>query len=69
MPRLLFSLGLSFILMAVLWHFGSRLGLGQLPGDIIFKRGQTSFYVPLGTCLLLSVLLSLVLWVIRKLSS
>ncbi len=69
MPRLLFSLGLSLMLMAVLWHFGGRWGLGQLPGDIVFKRGQTSFYIPLGTCLALSLLLSLVLWVIRKLGS
>ncbi len=48
-----------------LWKGGSLGGLGQLPGDIYIKRGNTGFYFPLMTCVLLSVLLSGVMIVLR----
>jgi hypothetical protein len=38
-----------------------------LPGDIHYTRGNTSFYFPIVTCLLLSVLVSVILWLLRKL--
>ncbi|GAB4176119.1 MAG: DUF2905 domain-containing protein [Geothermobacteraceae bacterium] len=41
-------------------------GLGRLPGDIRIERENFSFYFPLGTCLLLSLLLSLVFWLFRR---
>ncbi|MGP8051123.1 MAG: DUF2905 domain-containing protein [Desulfobaccales bacterium] len=41
-------------------------GLGRLPGDIIIKRENFSFYFPLGTCILLSLILSLVFWLVRR---
>ncbi|RMF46709.1 MAG: DUF2905 domain-containing protein [Deltaproteobacteria bacterium] len=41
-------------------------GLGRLPGDIRIERENFSFYFPLGTCLLLSALLSLVFWLFRR---
>ncbi len=66
MSRFLISVGLSLVLMGVLWHFGSRLGLGQLPGDISFKRGNTTVYIPVVTCLVLSLGLSLLLWLFGK---
>jgi hypothetical protein len=69
MSRLLISIGLSLVLMGVLWHFGSRLGLGQLPGDISFKKGNTTFYFPLVTSIVLSIALSLVLWLLGKFRS
>ena len=52
---------------ALVW-LGGRLNLplGRLPGDIRIERENFRFYLPLTTCLLLSVLVSLVLWVLRK---
>lgn len=44
----------------------SQLPLGRLPGDIIYRGKNTSFYFPLTTSILLSVLLSLVLYVISR---
>ena len=41
-------------------------GLGKLPGDIIIKRENFSFYFPLGTCILISLLLSLIFWLFRR---
>jgi uncharacterized membrane protein len=40
--------------------------LGRLPGDISFKRGNFSFYFPLGTCILISIILTLILYLFRR---
>jgi hypothetical protein len=42
------------------------LGLGRLPGDLIYKRGNFTFYFPLMTSIVLSIMLSLLLWVFRR---
>jgi hypothetical protein len=47
-------------------HFFSSMNLGRLPGDIRVKRGDFSFYFPLTTCILLSILLSLIVYILRK---
>jgi hypothetical protein len=51
---------------ALLWAGFGRGWLGRLPGDIHYSRGGASFYFPLATCLLLSILLSFLLWLLRK---
>jgi hypothetical protein len=40
--------------------------LGRLPGDFTYRRGNFTFYFPLGTCILLSVILTLILYLFRK---
>ena len=50
----------------VLIVFGRIPGLGRLPGDIHIQRGNWTFYFPLATSLLLSVVLSIVLWLISR---
>ena len=52
---------------ALLWSGVGRGWLGRLPGDIHYTRGQGSFYFPLTTCLLVSILLSFILWLLRRL--
>ena len=49
---------------ALLW-VGARLGLGSLPGDFSFKRGNVSIYVPLTTCVVISLLVTLILRLLR----
>ena len=51
---------------ALLWSGFGRGWLGRLPGDIHYTRGNSSFYFPIVTCLLLSVLVSVILWLLRK---
>jgi len=51
---------------ALLWSGIGKSWLGRLPGDIHYTRGNFSFYFPIVTCLLLSLLLTLVLWLFRK---
>jgi hypothetical protein len=43
-----------------------RMGLGRLPGDIVYRRGNFAFYFPLMTSILLSIVLSLLLWLFRR---
>jgi len=69
MARFLISLGISLVLMGVFWHFGSRLGVGQLPGDISFKMGNTTVYFPVITSIVLSLVLSLLFWLFGKFRS
>jgi hypothetical protein len=66
MARVLITLGLVILVIGLLWPYLGRLGLGRLPGDIVIERENMTFYVPLMTCLLVSLLLSLVLWVANR---
>lgn len=60
-------LGVVFILAGGILSFAGKIPwLGRLPGDIVIKKENFSFYFPLATCLLLSALLSLVLFVWRQ---
>jgi hypothetical protein len=66
--RLLIALGLIVAVLGVLISLGERLPirLGRLPGDILIRGKHSVFYFPLVTCLLISVILSLVLWLINR---
>lgn len=50
----------------VIWTGFGRSWLGKLPGDIHLTRGNSSFHFPVVTCLLLSLVLSVVLWLFRR---
>jgi hypothetical protein len=66
MTRFLVVLGLVIVVAGLLWPYLGQLGLGRLPGDIVNKRENMTFYFPLMTCLLVSVLFSLVFWVMNR---
>jgi Protein of unknown function (DUF2905) len=66
MSRFLIVLGLVILAVGLLWPLLSRLGLGRLPGDIVIQRDNFTFYFPLATCILLSVLLSVVFWIFNR---
>ncbi len=66
MARFLITLGLILLVAGLLWPTLGKLGLGRLPGDISFTRGNTTFYFPIVTSLVLSVLLSLLLWLFGR---
>jgi hypothetical protein len=66
MARVLIILGALILAVGLLWPYLSQLGLGRLPGDIVIERGNTTFYFPLMTCLLISVVFSLLLWVANR---
>jgi ribose/xylose/arabinose/galactoside ABC-type transport system permease subunit len=65
--RILIVLGVLLVLVGLaLLLVPKSPGLGKLPGDIIIKRENFTFYFPLGTCILISVILSLILWLFRR---
>lgn len=64
--RILIIAGLVLIVLGLLWPWLSKLGLGRLPGDIIVRRENMSFYVPIVTSLLLSIVASLIFWLFRR---
>lgn len=66
MQKMLIITGCIFILIGLFLPWIKRISLGQLPGDIIFKREHVTFYFPIVTCLILSILVSLILWLFRK---
>ena len=68
MARFLIGLGLAILVLGLLWPYLSQLGLGRLPGDIVIERENGVLYFPLMTCLLLSLVLSVVLWVVGRVS-
>ena len=59
-------IGLVILVLGLLWPIIARLGLGRLPGDIVIQRGNFSFYFPLATCIIVSVLLSVVFWLFNR---
>jgi DUF2905 family protein len=66
MPRFLIIAGLVLVAAGLLWPLAERLNLGRLPGDFVIGRGSFRLYLPLATSLLISVVLSLVLWLMRR---
>jgi hypothetical protein len=64
--RWLIILGLVLVLTGLLWPWLAKLGLGRLPGDIVIERENLRLYLPLTTSLLISVLLSLILWLLNR---
>jgi Protein of unknown function (DUF2905) len=66
MQRALIIIGLAIAAVGLFWPWLSRLGLGRLPGDIRIETENGVFYFPLVTCIVISIVLSLVLWFIRR---
>jgi hypothetical protein len=65
--RTLLFLGLGLAVLGGLLMLGGRIpGLGRLPGDIVYRKGSFTFYFPVVTCLLLSLLFTLVLSLFRR---
>lgn len=66
MARLLIGLGLLLLVAGLVWPYLSRLPLGRLPGDIVIEREHSRFYFPFVSCLLISAVISLLLWLFRR---
>jgi hypothetical protein len=66
MVRYLIILGLVVLVVGLMWPRLRKLGLGQLPGDVVIQRKSGAYYFPFATCVVLSLLLSLVLWLVGR---
>ncbi|MBI5557923.1 MAG: DUF2905 domain-containing protein [Deltaproteobacteria bacterium] len=66
MAKKLIIIGMLIVLAGVLWPVLSKIPLGRLPGDIVVRRDNFSFYFPLTTSIIISLLFSLLFWLLRK---
>ena len=66
MVRWLVAIGLVLVFVGLLWPLLSKIGLGRLPGDIVIERGNVRFYFPIATCLIVSIALSFLLWLLNR---
>jgi hypothetical protein len=65
--RLLIVIGVILVIVGAAFLLAPKIPwLGKLPGDISYKRGNFSFYFPLGTCIVLSIILTLILYLFRR---
>ena len=60
MQKLLIILGIVILVIGLLYPYIKKLGLGQLPGDILFKTGNSTFFFPVMTCLIISIILTII---------
>ena len=60
MQKLLIILGIVILVIGLLYPYLKKLGLGQLPGDIMFKSGNSTFFFPIVTCIIISVVLTII---------
>ena len=66
MSRTLIIIGLIMVAVGILWPWLARVGLGRLPGDILIERRNFTVYIPIATGLLVSIVLSVFLWLINR---
>ena len=67
LARMLIIAGLILLVVGLALWLGPKIPwLGKLPGDITYRRGNFTLYFPLGTCILISVILTLILYLFRK---
>ena len=66
MSRFLITLGLVLLAAGLLWPVVQKLGFGRLPGDIVIERENFRLYLPLGTSLAISVVVSLLFWFFNR---
>ena len=60
MQKILIILGIVILVIGLLYPYIKKIGLGQLPGDVIFKSGNSTFIFPIVTCIIISVVLTII---------
>ncbi len=66
MAKWLVTLGIILVALGLLWPLLAKLGIGHLPGDIHIERKGFSFYFPVTTSIIISLAISIILWIFRR---
>jgi len=66
MQKTLIIIGIVIIIIGLVWPLIGKIPLGRLPGDIIINRPNLKIYIPVTTMILISVIVSVILWIFRK---
>ncbi len=65
--KIIIFIGLLLVVIGFVWMVGNKLPfIGKLPGDIAIERKNYSFYFPVTTCIIISIILSFILWFFNK---
>lgn len=68
-PKVLIGLGILLVVVGLIWMVGGRfLNFGRLPGDISYEKGNVRFYFPIVTCIVVSVVLLFIFYLVRLFS-
>lgn len=66
MQKIFIIVGVFFLIVGITWPLLKKLNLGHLPGDIIIQKENFSFYFPITTCIIISIIVSIIFWVLKK---
>ncbi|MEA4848141.1 MAG: DUF2905 domain-containing protein [Clostridiaceae bacterium] len=64
--KMIIVLGIAIVIFGVILYFGGKLGIGRLPGDIYVKKGNFTFYFPVVTCIIASIIMTIIFSLIRR---
>ncbi|GFN36306.1 DUF2905 domain-containing protein [Tepidimicrobium xylanilyticum] len=64
--RMFLTLGIVFVIVGIAFTLGSKFGLGKLPGDIFIQKGNFTFFFPIASSIIISIILTLLLNVIKR---
>ena len=66
MQKILITIGIILLLAGLLWPWLKQLGLFRLPGDIVVEKENVRFYFPITSAIIISIVISIILWIFRK---
>ena len=66
MSRILIGIGITLIVIGLIWPWLQKAGLFRLPGDIVVEKENVRFYFPITSAIIISILLSLLIWLFRR---
>lgn len=66
MSRNLVIIGILLIVIGIFWPWMQKIPVGRLPGDIVIRRDNFSLYLPIATCVVISLIVSFLFWLFRK---
>jgi hypothetical protein len=66
MQKILITIGVGLVIIGLLWPWFGKLPFGRLPGDILINRPNLKVFFPITTMLLVSIIVSIILWIFRK---
>jgi len=66
LQKVLITIGLVLLVAGLLWPWLGRIPIGRLPGDIIINRPQLKIYIPITTMILVSLVVSIIMWWMKK---
>ena len=66
MQKILVTIGIVILVAGLLWPWLKQLGLFRLPGDIVVEKENVRFYFPITSAIIISIVISLVLWLFRR---